>query len=207
MAPRVSDEYLEARRQQILEAAERCFSRYGLHEATLERIRLEAGLSRGAVYHYFRSKEGIVDAMRSADLEADAAMMPPVAPGAERKNLTDFVTTMIERMGSPASMDANRVGVMLWGEALINERLLEGQLRVMDTGVRDLEAVVAQAQEDGAITEDLSARAIADFLLAAMMGIQIQYIWRPDIGAERLAEVLQVLLTGSFWTGESPSAG
>ena len=64
MAPKVSEQYLEERRNQILDAAVATFSRNGLHQTTIEDIRLEAGLSRGAVYHYFKSKEDIIDAIR-----------------------------------------------------------------------------------------------------------------------------------------------
>ncbi len=64
MAPKVSEEYLEDRRNQILNAAVATFSRNGFHQTTIEDIRLEAGLSRGAVYHYFKTKEDIIDAIR-----------------------------------------------------------------------------------------------------------------------------------------------
>ncbi len=63
MAPKVSEEHMEERRQQILDAAVRSFSRGGLHQTTIEDIRLEAGLSRGAVYHYFKSKEEVFEAL------------------------------------------------------------------------------------------------------------------------------------------------
>ena len=205
MAPRVSDEHLEARRQQILDAAERSFSRYGLHDATLERIREEAGLSRGAVYHYFRSKEEIVEAMRRADLAVDETITPTPVAGAAGQSLADFVTAMVERMTGPDSRDGNRVGVMLWAESLVNARLLEGQARVMETGVRPLEAIVAQAQAEGAVTSELRSRDIADFLLATMMGMQIFYEWRRD-QPERLARVLDAVLAGRFWTDAAAAA-
>ena len=55
MAPKVSEEHMEERRNQILDAAVATFSHKGFHQTTIEDIRLEAGLSRGAVYHYFKS--------------------------------------------------------------------------------------------------------------------------------------------------------
>ena len=66
MAPKVSEEHMEERRKQILDAAVRGFSRRGLHQTTIEDIRLEAELSRGAVYHYFKTKEDIILATVSA---------------------------------------------------------------------------------------------------------------------------------------------
>ncbi len=60
--PKVTEEYLDTRRQQIMAAAYRCFAKKGFHQATMRDIYAEAGLSAGAIYHYFRSKEEIIEA-------------------------------------------------------------------------------------------------------------------------------------------------
>jgi AcrR family transcriptional regulator len=50
----------EVRREQILEAATSVFARYGFHKARMDDIVEEAGLSKGAVYWYFDSKDEII---------------------------------------------------------------------------------------------------------------------------------------------------
>jgi AcrR family transcriptional regulator len=52
-----------ARRAQILEAAKRCFARQGYYETKVDDIVHEAGLSKGALYWYFKSKEELLDAL------------------------------------------------------------------------------------------------------------------------------------------------
>jgi len=47
----------EARRNEILEAARGCFARYGYEGATVSRLEEATGLSRGAIFDYFPSKE------------------------------------------------------------------------------------------------------------------------------------------------------
>jgi ubiquinone biosynthesis protein COQ9 len=47
IVPKVSDEHLEARREEILEGALRAFARYGYEGATVVRLEEEIGLSRG----------------------------------------------------------------------------------------------------------------------------------------------------------------
>jgi AcrR family transcriptional regulator len=59
--PRVSEEHLERRRRQILDASRRCFVRKGVHETSMQDIFAESGLSAGAVYRYFKSKNEIVE--------------------------------------------------------------------------------------------------------------------------------------------------
>jgi AcrR family transcriptional regulator len=54
--PKVSQEHAEARREQILGGARRCFARYGYEGATVPRLEGETGLSHGAIFNYYRSK-------------------------------------------------------------------------------------------------------------------------------------------------------
>src|SRR5438445_13650401 len=57
--PKTSVAAKEARRTQILDAAVRCFARRGYYETTIEDLVTETGLSRGALYLYYPSKEAI----------------------------------------------------------------------------------------------------------------------------------------------------
>jgi len=56
---KVSDAHLEARRRSILEAATHVFSRKGVESATMAEIARLAGISPGAIYRYFDSKEAL----------------------------------------------------------------------------------------------------------------------------------------------------
>ena len=54
--PKVSEQHLEARREQILEGARRAFARHGYEAATVALLEEEIGLSRGAIFNYFPDK-------------------------------------------------------------------------------------------------------------------------------------------------------
>ena len=51
------------RRRQILDAAVRVFARQGFHACRVSDIADEAGVAYGLVYHYFRSKEEVLDTL------------------------------------------------------------------------------------------------------------------------------------------------
>ncbi|HKV83593.1 MAG TPA: TetR/AcrR family transcriptional regulator [Ktedonobacterales bacterium] len=51
------------RRSQILDAAMAVFSRRGFHAARMDDIAEEAGLSKGALYLYYKSKDAIIGAI------------------------------------------------------------------------------------------------------------------------------------------------
>jgi AcrR family transcriptional regulator len=57
--PKISEERKAARREQILNAARRCFAEYGYEGATVIRLEQATGLSRGAIFNYFPSKEDL----------------------------------------------------------------------------------------------------------------------------------------------------
>src|SRR5579871_4776486 len=58
--PKLAPEIQRAKREHILDAAERCFMDKGFHAATMSDICREAGVSSGALYIYFSSKEDLI---------------------------------------------------------------------------------------------------------------------------------------------------
>jgi len=60
------------RREEILAAAKRCFSRSGFHGTSMQEICSEARMSPGGLYRYFHSKEAIIAGIAEQD-RADVA--------------------------------------------------------------------------------------------------------------------------------------
>ncbi|SEM37433.1 MULTISPECIES: TetR/AcrR family transcriptional regulator [Rhodococcus] len=79
--PKVSEDHLAARRSEILDGARRCFAEYGYDGATVRRLEETTGLSRGAIFHHFKDKDGLFlalaheDAMRMADVAANQGLV------------------------------------------------------------------------------------------------------------------------------------
>src|SRR5437870_13659978 len=61
--PKVVPEYKEEAKSRILEAANKVFAEKGYHEATMDDIAKRLGVSKGAIYLYFSSKEDLFEAM------------------------------------------------------------------------------------------------------------------------------------------------
>jgi TetR/AcrR family transcriptional regulator len=60
----------EQRYQQILDAALRCFERYGYRRTSMETIARTAGVSRPALYQHFRGKDDVFRALGAQMLDA-----------------------------------------------------------------------------------------------------------------------------------------
>ncbi|WP_139786459.1 TetR/AcrR family transcriptional regulator, partial [Klebsiella variicola] len=65
----------QARRAEIVAAAQRCFAEKGLHGASVADIAREAGLSVGQLYRIFASKEAIIEAIVSEIVHARVGEM------------------------------------------------------------------------------------------------------------------------------------
>lgn len=77
--PKISDEKQQERRDRILEAAETCFSRSGFHRTTMNDICREAGISAGALYLYFDSKEALIEGIVARDRDEFLASFAAIA--------------------------------------------------------------------------------------------------------------------------------
>jgi len=72
--PKISQARREERQEQILEGARRCFAEHGYEGATVVRLEEVIGLSRGAIFNYFPSKEelflelAVRDSRRMSDI-------------------------------------------------------------------------------------------------------------------------------------------
>lgn len=65
--PKLSPATQAARRTHILDAAELCFARNGFHRTSIDGICKEAGVSAGALYTYFASKEALIAGIAERD--------------------------------------------------------------------------------------------------------------------------------------------
>ncbi|GLY00525.1 MULTISPECIES: TetR/AcrR family transcriptional regulator [Actinoplanes] len=68
--PKVTQAHRDARRQQIVDAARARFASHGFARTSMADIILESGLSNGAIYRYFTSKDQIVVAVCEQGTEA-----------------------------------------------------------------------------------------------------------------------------------------
>lgn len=197
--PKVSEAHVEARRQQILQAASACFSRQGFHKTTMQDICAEAGLSPGAVYGYFPSKEEIIEAMvaerrrEGFNLIQAALQMPDTARVLNK--LSEIFFTEIDNVQGCA------VDVELWGEAFRNPRINSALGVDLDVIRGAFAGIVRKAQERGDINPAVKADSVAQVMVALFHGMVIQKSLDPAIDTAAYVEALRAMMTGRFWIG------
>ncbi len=98
MSPRA--DVSNIRKTQILDAATKVFARKGFDAASMDEVVIESGLSKGALYWYFKSKDQIITGLldRIFDLELAELRALAEAPGSARERLLAFVRMTARQM-------------------------------------------------------------------------------------------------------------
>ncbi|MFJ8074056.1 TetR/AcrR family transcriptional regulator [Streptomyces sp. NPDC096176] len=197
---RVSQEHLDARRRQILDGAARCVSRNGFHATSMQDILRECGLSAGAVYRYFRSKEELITAIadeafsgiRAAFAEA-AETTPPPAPDVLLGRVLRRM--LVEEVPGGDRQAFARLIVQVWTETLRNEELA-AVLGDGYSGMRQAWAELVEAYRvNGQMEADVEADHVARTLIATAQGFIVQQALFGDVRVEVLEDGLRALMS------------
>lgn len=112
------------RRQQILDAAQRCFKIHGFHRTTLRDIAREFGMSVGHIYNYFSNKEAIIEALVETQTQhfidmLDSDQYEGMSPDERlHRELGDVVDAYLD-------VDSAQLAVAIMNEALVNARVFD----------------------------------------------------------------------------------
>ncbi|MCS0500179.1 TetR/AcrR family transcriptional regulator [Protaetiibacter mangrovi] len=135
--PKVSDAHRASRRDQIVDAAVRCFSEKGFHRTSMADIIDASGLSAGAIYLQFESKQDIVAAAaqriighRVSDIRDRLAAPPLPQPD-------EFIQITMDGLAS--EVRDSRMLVQLWSESFFADDMT----RIVDQVFGLMRATVA----------------------------------------------------------------
>jgi AcrR family transcriptional regulator len=159
-------------RSALLEAAARGLSRYGYANLVLEEVAREAGYTRGALYHQFRSKEDLALAVIEW---TDETWRREVGAVAERQ--PDPVAALIAMARGHAVLcrrDIARVAMALRVEFSGQDHPVGRKLEQVQEGlVKRLVRLVNAGRRDGSIPLGPPARSVALALMGALEGAVI----------------------------------
>jgi TetR/AcrR family transcriptional regulator, transcriptional repressor of aconitase len=191
--PKVSQQYRDARRDQILNAARRCFLRDGFHATSMQDLFAEAGLSSGAVYRYFASKDEVIIAIAEDNMRGVVEMIRDVAarsPGRPAgATLADIL--QIVRAGD-AENGLGKIALLVWAEAL-RSPVIAARFKVMLTQMRAGFAEVVREEPGREGQGDVPADAIAAALLSVLPGYILQLALLGPEAVDGVPEALRSL--------------
>lgn len=176
--PKVDQSYLDARRRQIVDAARRRFADQGFAGTSLADIVAESGLSNGAIYRYFASKEDIVAAICE---QTTSQVLPQELTAGAIRAFLENIRAMARDEGHA------RLVAQIYAEAAISPTVatvVQQQLAVL----RD---AVAALLPDRSPTD---AACIAEAFVALCVGYSQQLAVRGDMDSAPFAAALTAVV-------------
>ncbi|HWE88732.1 MAG TPA: TetR/AcrR family transcriptional regulator [Pseudonocardiaceae bacterium] len=192
--PRVSDEHIAMRRDQILDAAHLCFSRKGFHQASMQDVIRESGLSAGAIYSYFKSKNDIIAALADRLAGSFDQLLGQISTEDPLPSLAEIMGRAAVAVVAQAGPDGPaRLAPHAWSAALASPELA-ASIRGPMTNLRAILTGVAQRmKDDGRLPADADPAAVGATLLCLMPGFVIQYLILGDVDADTIQRGLRAL--------------
>ena len=124
MTDAIQAQIIEARRNQILDAAATVFAEKGFHPTTIKDIAKVAGIADGTIYNYFKNKSalliGIFDRMRASTVES--IVLP---------NMDDIEPRLFIKTFLSHSLMTFRDGKFPLFQVIISEMMVNEELRVL----------------------------------------------------------------------------
>lgn len=208
--PRVSEEHRELRRAQVLLAARRCFHRNGFHATTMDDIIREAGLSAGAVYRYFPSKDSLIVEAASEALAAIGSAVEGLLAADEVPPPLEAFAALIARIDQQIEGDGYdnaRLALHGWAETARNPQLRALVGARYETFAEQAGELIVRWQRAGLAAPGLDPRAVGASMLSLMVGYVVQHAVTggPDPAAYA-AGVGQLLGAGAPLTAAAVAA-
>ena len=175
--PKVAQAHLDARRQQIVEAARARFAAYGFARTSMADIVSESGLSTGAIYRYFASKDEIVVAV--CEQAGDA--LPEVLTTESVRAFLQHVRTLARDSGHA------RLVAQIYAEAALSPAL---------ASIVGAQSAAMRATVEKLITgrSAVATQQIAEAFVAVCGGYSSQLAVRGDLDPEPFVRALMAIL-------------
>lgn len=188
--PKVSPQYRDERRAQILAAARRCFVRDGFHQTSMQDLVREAGMSSGAVYRYFDSKDAMIVAIAEENLDQVVTIVREsveqgAAVGAALASALEYVS------GRHADDAFGAIALLVWSEALRNPALAARLRESFDAAG---EALAAIARASSVTSSELGPEALANLLLCVLPGYLLQLTIRGADAVKTVPDAVRALI-------------
>ena len=200
------------KREAIIAAAERIFSRKGFFQAKVEEIAAEAGVGKGTVYEYFSSKEDVFKEMVihiTQDIKLDFLGKDDFASSTEEiKKIIEENLKFVRKHKSMARM-------LMQEHMTVSDEVFQYMKEIKNEGLKSLEDIIVDGIKKGEFRQDINSMVTAHLILGAIMSLSGDIIQGDDaISVMDLTDnVIEMMLYGiasakdKNFPGEETNAG
>ena len=175
MSPKVSTQYKIELRERILQSAVTIFSKYGFDKARMEDISLEAGISKGTLYLYFKSKDELFFAICENNIKKLKEQLDFLL-AQKKEDLIYNVEKFYDNFHNAIKDDEQKVYMELISECSRNPKIrnvmYSHRIKVFDIVSKYLNLQI----DKGLLKKDLDVEAISSGLVSIYDGLTLNKI-------------------------------
>lgn len=169
----------EERREQILDAAETVFGKRGFAKARMDDIVQEAGLSKGALYWYYKSKDALIlallDRVFGSEFSKAEELVEQQLPASQK--LTSFMQAVMDDISHMQHLLP--IGYEFVALAARRKPVRQAIGSYYQRYQELLSAIVRQGVESGEF-EDLDPEQAAMMIIGLVEGLALMWFVAPD---------------------------
>ena len=181
----------EDKRRIILDAAVRVFARKGYHSSRVGDIAEEAGVAHGLLYHYFSSKEELLETIFREtwrDL-LDAVRAVEETDESARERLAGVAKILLRAW----RRDPDLVRVLV--REVTRSSHVQRRIDEIDQAFAGLERIIARGQEDGEFRADVDPRMVSYVFYGALEEILTGWVLgQLEDGDEQIAAAEETIV-------------
>jgi TetR/AcrR family transcriptional regulator, fatty acid metabolism regulator protein len=181
----------EDKRRVILDAAVRVFAHKGYHTSRVGDIAEEAGVAHGLLYHYFRSKEELLETIFRETWRdvLNAVQTVEETDESARDRLAGVAKILLRAW----RRDPDLVRVLV--REVTRGSHLQKRIDEIDQAFAGLERIIARGQEGGEFRTDLDPRMVSYVFYGALEEILTGWVLgQLDDGDEQIATAEQTVI-------------
>ncbi|MSQ12054.1 MAG: TetR/AcrR family transcriptional regulator [Dehalococcoidia bacterium] len=206
--PKVTQQYLDTRRQQILDAAIICFSKNGFHKTTMQDIYRECGLSPGALYRYFASKDDIIAALCDDAQRREAqAFQAALAHSDTMSGLNELISQFFGPLQGRKARSIASMWAHIWAEEARQVSLGHAWPEDHNLALKALSEFVRRAQARNEVNPALDPEGVARVMVSLYSGFFLQLASQRHVDVASYAAAIRALFVGHFWVATPHPGG
>jgi TetR/AcrR family fatty acid metabolism transcriptional regulator len=192
------------KRRTILDAAVRVFARQGFHTCRVSDIADEAGVAYGLVYHYFASKEQILDTLflERWDVMLDAIAEADASQPSSREKLYAIASFIIDSYRH----DPELMKVIIVEVTRAANTFARTHLEKIREAYSQIAGIVARAQADGAFRTEITPEFAALAFYGCIEQVLTGWIFDFEPAEEHEFERAKTLIVETICGGLEGSA-
>ena len=170
--PKVVAGYKEIAKSKIIEAAAKVFAQKGYHQTTMDDVAKELGVSKGALYSYFKSKE---DLLREISLQSHQTLRDIVNTACGSHDLMQALEDIFTKITQKykGNLHANFEIVALSShDSEMKKIIMEDYKKDIAT----VESFIEDRMKYGKLRTDVSTRVLAELFVSLYIGTMAKLI-------------------------------